>query len=133
MSVIQSTWTFKLKCFPEGLIKKFKVWFCARRDEQIESIAFFETYAPILQWSTMHLMLIFEVLLVLKSKQGDISAAFLHANLEEGEHVFVEVPLSFKKSKVLRLKKTLWFIPGPLCILSFLLKNWKHVEQLSPN
>ena len=33
---------------------------------------------------------------------------FLHANLEEGENVFVEIPLGFqKKGKVLILKKIL--------------------------
>ena len=37
-------------------------------------------------------MLTLKVLLGLKSKQGNITAAFLHGNLEEGENVFVEMP-----------------------------------------
>jgi hypothetical protein len=54
-------------------------------------------------------MLILEVLLNLKSKQGDITAAFVHANVEEGENIYVEMPCSFKqKGKVLKLKKTLY-------------------------
>ena len=54
-------------------------------------------------------MLILEVLLELKWKQGDINAALLCAHLEEGENLFVEMPLSFqKKGKMLKLKKTLY-------------------------
>ena len=70
MNVIDSTWAFKIKRYPDGLIKKFKGRFCARGDQQIEGIDFFETYAPVVQWTTVQLMLILEVLLDLKSKQG---------------------------------------------------------------
>ncbi len=55
------------------------------------------------------MQLILEVLLELKSKQGDVTAAFLHGELEEGENVYVEMPTIFKKpGKVLKLKKTLY-------------------------
>ena len=33
-SVIQLTWAFKCKRFPDGLIKKFKACFCARGNMQ---------------------------------------------------------------------------------------------------
>ena len=72
------------------------------------------TYAPVVQWTTVRLMFILENLLGLKSKQADVTAAFLHATLEEDEKVYVEMPLGFKqrgsngKYKVLRLKKTLY-------------------------
>ena len=81
INIIRLTWAFKLKRYPDGLIKKFKDLFCARGDMQIERIDFFETYAPVVQWATIRLMLILEVLLGLKSKQGDVAAVFLHANL----------------------------------------------------
>ena len=54
-------------------------------------------------------MLILEVLLGLKSEQGDVTAAFLHADFEEGEEVFVEMPRGFRQDgKVLKFKKTLY-------------------------
>ena len=65
------------------------------------------------QWTTVILMLILEVLLGLKSKQGNVTAAFLHDNLGEDEKVFVYMPLGLKvkgnngRNKVLKLKKTL--------------------------
>ena len=47
MNVCQSSQAFKLKCFPNGLIKKFKARFCARGDQQIECINNFESCAPV--------------------------------------------------------------------------------------
>ena len=109
MKVIKSTWAFKIKRYPDGLIKKFKARFCARGDMQVEGRDFFETYAPVVQWTTVRLMLILEVLLDLKSKQGDVTAAFLHAHLDEDEKVYVEMPLGFKQpGKVLSLRRTLY-------------------------
>mmetsp|Transcript_12103 Transcript_12103/g.26309 ORF Transcript_12103/g.26309 Transcript_12103/m.26309 type:complete len:131 (+) Transcript_12103:742-1134(+) len=74
-NVVGGTWAFKLKRYPDGKVKKFKARFCARGDQQKEGIDFFETYAPVAQWTTVRLMLILEVLLNLKSKQGDVTAA----------------------------------------------------------
>ena len=84
MNILQSIWEFKIKSFPDGIIKKFKACLCACGDQKLEGINFFKTYAPVVQWTTMRLILILEVLLKLKSKQGDVTAAFLHGELEEG-------------------------------------------------
>ena len=95
MNVIRLTWAFKLKCYPDGLIKKFNARFYARGDMQLEGIDFFDTYAPVVQWTTIRLMLILEVLLGLKSKQGDVTADFLHADLGKDDKVFVDMPRGF--------------------------------------
>ncbi len=76
--VIPSTWAFKCKQYPDGRIKKFKARFCARGNKQFEGIDFFETYATVVQWTTIWLMFILEILLGLKSKQGNVICAFLH-------------------------------------------------------
>ena len=52
-NVIDSVWAFKLKRFPDGMVKKFKARFCARGDQQLEGVDFFETYAPVVQWTTV--------------------------------------------------------------------------------
>jgi hypothetical protein len=107
-NVIDSIWAFKLKRFPDGMVKKFKARFCARGDQQLEGIDFFETYAPVVQWTTVRLMLILEILLQLKLMQGDVTCAFLHGELGPNEKVYVEMPLGFRqKGKVLKLKTTL--------------------------
>ncbi len=47
MHVIDSIWAFKLKRFPDGMVKKFKARFCARGDQQLEAVNFFETMFPL--------------------------------------------------------------------------------------
>ena len=108
-NVVDSTCTFKLKCFPDGLIKKFNAQLFVQGDQQVHGVDFFETYTPVVQWTIICLMLILEVILGLKSKQGNIIAAFVHADVEEGENIYVEVPHGFRKQgKVLKPKKTLY-------------------------
>ena len=81
---------------------------------QLKGIDFFATYAPVVQWTTVRLMFILEVLLELKSKQGNVTCAFLHADLGPDETVYVEMPLGFNakskngKRQVLKLNKTLY-------------------------
>jgi hypothetical protein len=112
--VIPSTWGFKCKRYADGCIKKFKACFCARGNKQLKGIDFFETYAPVVQWITIRLMFILEILLGLKSKQGDVLCAFLHGEREPCKNVYVEMPLGFSQyskngtRKVLKLKKTLY-------------------------
>ena len=52
INVIDSIWAFKLKQFLDGMVKKFKVRFCARGDQQLEGVDYFETYALVVngQW-----------------------------------------------------------------------------------
>ena len=88
-----------MKCYPDGLVKKLKAHFCAHGDQQLKGVDFFETYAPVVQWTAVRLMLILEVF-CLKSKQGDITAAFVHAKVEEGENIYMEMPCGFKQEGV---------------------------------
>ena len=114
MNVLPSTWAFKCKRYPDGRIKKFKARFCARGDRQVEGVDYFETWSPVVQWSTVRLMLIFSSILDLKSAQADITAAFVHADLPPKEEVYVHQPRGFKVDMgdgheyVLKLKKSLY-------------------------
>ena len=40
-------------------------------------------------------MFILEILLGLKSMQGDVTCAFLHTDLEENKTVYVDMPMGF--------------------------------------
>ena len=53
MNVLPSTWAFRCKRFPDGLIKEFKAPFCARGDRQKQGVNYFETYAPVARWVTI--------------------------------------------------------------------------------
>ena len=75
----------------------------------MEGVDFFKTYASVVQWTTVQMRLILEILLKLKSKQGDLTVAFLHAAVGKDEKIYVEIPLGFRKNgKVLKLNKTLY-------------------------
>eukprot|EP00804_Cyclotella_cryptica_P016960 CCRYP_001892-RA/>CCRYP_001892-RA protein AED:0.32 eAED:0.41 QI:0/0/0/1/1/1/2/0/530 len=81
MKVLPVTWAFRLKRFPNGLAKKFKAHFCVCDDMRIQDVDFFDTWSPIVCWSTVSLLMILSTKLGLRSAQADISAAFLHAHL----------------------------------------------------
>ena len=95
MHVLGSTWAFKCKRFPDGRQRKLKSRFCVRGDQQQEGIDFFDTFAPVVQWCTIRLLLILSILLQLETVQVDYTAAFLHAFVQED--VYVELPRGFRK------------------------------------
>jgi hypothetical protein len=70
-------------------------------------------------------MLILGVILGLKSKKGAITAAFVHADVEEGENIYVEMPCGFRmQGKVLKLKNTLYGL------LQNLREFWHYLTEM---
>ena len=55
MKVIKGTWAFKLKRTPDGVAYIHFPRFCVRGDQQEYGVNYFETFAPVVQWSTIHL------------------------------------------------------------------------------
>jgi hypothetical protein len=109
--VLPSTWAFKIKRYPDGRVKKFKARFCARGDRQQEGIDYFETWAPVVQWSTVRIVMTLAVKLNLISVQCDITAAFIHGCVPPTETIYVHQPRGFHRGngdEVLRLKRTLY-------------------------
>ena len=106
MNVLKSTWAFKVKRFPNGLIRKFKGRFCVRGDMQLEGVDFEETFAPVVNWVTVRTLLVLSQTLSLATAQIDYTAAFPQADLNED--VYVEMPRGFREEgMVLKLKKKL--------------------------
>jgi hypothetical protein len=122
MNVLPSTWAFRIKRFPDGMIRKFKARFCARGDRQIHGVDFFDTYAPVVSWTTVRLMLMLSLELGLATKQVDYTAAFVHAPIDKPKHfdkmtpdeqaqhgVYIDMPRGFAKpGYVLKLNKALY-------------------------
>jgi hypothetical protein len=122
MNVLPSTWACKCKHYPDGMIRKLKARFCARGDKQIEGIDFFNTFAPVVNWTTVCLMLILSIMVGLATKQVDYTAAFVHTPIDKDPDwdrlseedrkkrgVFVDMPRGFsKQGKCLRLKRSLY-------------------------
>lgn len=106
-NILDSTWVFKRKRAPDGTVKKLKARFCVRGDQQIEGVDFFDTFAPVVAWSTVRLLLILSVLMNLSTKQVDYTLAFVHADLHDD--VYVRMPKLFERpGYVYKLKKSLY-------------------------
>jgi hypothetical protein len=102
---------FKIKCFPDCTLKKFKARFCAQGDHQKEGIDFFETWAPVVQWSTIRFVMVLAAKLGLYSVQCDITAAFIHGHVPPDKEIYVHQPHGFKRSDgmdILHLQRTLY-------------------------
>jgi hypothetical protein len=52
-NLLPSTWAFKVKRYPDGRMRKHKARFCVRGDKQLEGVDYFESYAPVVAWSTV--------------------------------------------------------------------------------
>ena len=52
-NILDSTWVFRRKRFPDGTVRKLKARWCVRGDQQIEGVDFFDTYVPVVAWSTV--------------------------------------------------------------------------------
>ena len=110
MNVLKGTWAFKLKRLPDGTAYRYKARFCARGDLQKEGVDFFETYAPVVQWSTIRLLLTTVLTEGWVTRQVDYTNAFVQAELKE--EVYMEYPRMFGPKSgidcVLKLRKSLY-------------------------
>ena len=108
--ILKGTWAFKLKRLPDGTPSKHKARYCVRGDLQTEGVDFFETYAPVVQWSTVRLALTMILSNGWKTKQVDYTNAFAQAELNE--EVYIDEPQCFtgkgNTPMVLRLLKSLY-------------------------
>ena len=67
MNVLDSIWAFKIKRFPDGTLRKLKARFCVKGFQQIEGVDYFETYAPVVFWIMVRIMLVLSLILHLNT------------------------------------------------------------------
>ena len=67
-NILKSTWDFKKKRHPDGSLKKYKARLFVRGDQQIEGVDVFETYAPVVSWITVRLLLVISIILQFKKQ-----------------------------------------------------------------
>ena len=110
LNVLKGTWVLKLKRLQDGTPSRFKARFCARGDLQREGVDFFDTYAPVVQWSTIRLLLSTVLTEGWATRQVDYTNAFAQADLRE--EVYLEFPKMFGpisgKNVVLKLILSLY-------------------------
>ena len=91
--VLKGMWALKIKRLPDGSPLKFKARYVVRGDMQKEGIDYHETYAPVVQWSSIRLLLTLVLAHNWTTKQVDYTNAFAQAKLKE--EVYVEPPKGF--------------------------------------
>ena len=105
--ILAVTWVFKRKRYPDGSVKKLKARICVRGDQQVQDVDYFDTFSPVVQWSTIRLMFILSILLNLKTIQVDYTLAFVQAPADPG--TFLEMPKLFEiPGMILELKRNLY-------------------------
>ncbi|GKY94961.1 hypothetical protein MPSEU_000460700 [Mayamaea pseudoterrestris] len=105
--ILPGTWVFRRKRTPDGSIKKYKGRYCVRGDLQ-EGV--FETFAPVIAWSTIRVLLVIALTLDWHTCSVDFASAFVQAELQDP--VWIHLPRGFRSSKganmCLKLKKSLY-------------------------
>ena len=67
--IILGTWDIKCNNFLDGSFQKFKAWFCVRGDIQKRlSDVPINNCAPVVQWSTVRLVLVLTCIIGLKNQ-----------------------------------------------------------------
>ena len=93
MKVLKVTWAFKLKRTPDWVAYRYCSRFCVRGNQQEYGINYFETFAPVIQWSTIRLLLILILTNNWKTRVIDYTNAFPQANIDTD--IYVELPALF--------------------------------------
>ena len=138
--VIKSTWAFRQKRDPSSNPTRKKSRFCVRGDLQ-SKFEEFESCSPVVQWSTVRLMLILSIVHGLETRQVDHVNAFAQADLDRD--VFIEIPQGFEHANdgvdcVLKLNKSLYGMSdAPLMFFELLKKNllntgFKQMKHIDP-
>ena len=109
-NLLAGTWALKVKRYPDRIFRKFKARYCVRGDHQIEGVDYFQTYAPVVSWITVRMLIIFSALQNLSTIQVDYSNAFAQGHLSEA--IYLKVPPSFVgkhgDDTILKLNRSLY-------------------------
>lgn len=106
---IGSKWVFKRKMKSDGTIERYKARFCAKGFSQEEGIDYNETFAPVVKYKSLRIILALAAELDYELKQMDVVTAFLNAKIKET--VYMKQPEGFEigeRDMVCKLNKTLY-------------------------
>jgi hypothetical protein len=102
-SLVTSKWLYKLKHASYDIIKKYKARFVARGFSQFEGVDYDETFAPVVRYTSIRVVISIAAEMGWKIHQMDVKTAFLNGLIEE--EAYIE---HGRESHVCRLKKALY-------------------------
>jgi hypothetical protein len=119
-NVIDSKWVWKKKLDQYQRVKRFRARLVARGFKQIAGVDFFETFAPVMRYKSLLILLSLAAERDYEVRHLDVPKAFLQATLSE--EIFMEQPEGFHngdRSQVWKLLKSVYGIrQAP--------NNWNH-------
>ena len=92
---ISSKWVYKIKPATPGTPTRYKARLVARGFQQQDGVDFLETFAPVVRWETIRVLIAIAVHLNWPLHQLDVLTAFLNGILQED--VYMHQPLGFVK------------------------------------
>jgi hypothetical protein len=88
--LLNAIWSYRRKHSPTGALLKHKSCLCTDGSQQRPGIDFTATYAPVVQWSTVCLVLALANMKKLSSCQVDFAQAFMQSPIDMD--VFMKIP-----------------------------------------
>lgn len=107
---LDTKWIFKKKVDSSGKMLRYKARLVARGCKQIEGIDFHETYFPVVRYSSIRFLCALAAKLDLDVSQMDVTAAYLHGDIDED--IYLQPPEELiehhNKRKVWKLNKAIY-------------------------
>ena len=94
--IVKSLWAFRRKRRPDGAVSRHKARSVVRGDLQKGQFSSNETFAPVVEWSTVRMLFSLSVMHNWKSASIDFKNAFTQGVLPEP--IFLELPAGFQKA-----------------------------------
>lgn len=113
--VITCKWLFKKKNTP-GEETRYKARLVARGFNQIQGIDYVDTYAPVVRYESIQILLAHAIAEDMQMVQFDVKTAFLYGDLKED--IWIELPEGswMEEERVVKLKKSLYGLKqSPYC------------------
>ena len=88
--MIMAIWSFKRKRFPDGTLNKHKAQLCAHGRQQTWGQDYWDTYAPVVTWASVLLLLIVAKVQGFQLKSINFVLAFPQADFDVP--VYMELP-----------------------------------------
>lgn len=107
-NIVTNRWVLRIKRKPSGEIERYRARLVARGFSQKEGIDYNETYAPVVNTTSVRLLLAHAAVEKLRIAQFDVKTAFLYGSLDE--LIYMEQPEGFEqdRTKVCMLKRSLY-------------------------